>query len=231
MFTYKKYDRKAFRLIYTADGDEKARGAVINRDKIFPNAKEDEKLNIYIQSHALNRYKQRVDILEPAERNYHIQQTLITEQKVISFEKQHFLACTLDDAIIGYFTYFIRESDMIVNTFLPITSEQIPEGKKLRELLLFTNEDMVYLGMDKLSFFTLIDFEQIPTLKQALINSDIWKTKIAVDNVIQKKGEIKIDMNKTLFVKKFIDKQEQYRAEISLSDEFVKKIVENESVE
>jgi hypothetical protein len=219
MFKYKDIERKAFRLIYTADGDEKARGAVINRDKIYPNAKEDEKLNIYIQSHALNRYKQRVDILEPIERNYHIQQTLITEQKVIHYEKQHFLSCTFDDAIIGYFTYFIRECDMIINTFLPITSENTPEGKKLRDLLLFTNKDMAYLGMDKLSFYGAIDFEQIPTLKQALINSDIWKTKIAVDKTMQKKSETTIDMNKTIFVKNFIDKQEQYRAEMLVSDE------------
>ena len=218
MFKYKNIERKAFRLIYTADGEENARGAVIKRYKIYPNAKKEEELNIYIQSHALNRYKQRVDILDPNERNYHIQQVLITEQKVISFEKQHFWACTLGDAIIGYFTYFTRDCDMIVNTFLPITSENTPEGKKLRDMLILSNEDIVYLGMDKLSFYSTIDFEQIPALKQALINSDIWKTKIAVDNAIQKKGEVMIDMKKTLFVKKFIDKHEQYSAEMLLSD-------------
>jgi len=218
MFKYKDIERKAFRLIYTADGDEKARGAVIKKGKIYPNTKEDENLSIYIQSHALNRYKQRVDVLEPKERNYHIQKVLITEQKVVNFMKQFFLACTLDDAIIGYFTFFIIDNDMVVNTFLPITSENTPEGKKLHEILPLTNEDIVYLGMDKLAFYAMIDFEQIPTLKQALINSDIWKTKRAVDNANQKKGKIKIDMNKTLFVKKFIEKHEQHRAEMSFSE-------------
>ena len=218
MFTYKNIERKAFRLIYTADGEKTARGAVISRNKINPYAKEDEKLNIYIQSHALNRYKQRVDILEPRERNYHIQQELITGQKVIRFEKQNFLACTLDNATIGYFTYFTRENDLIVNTFLPVTSENTPEGKKLRDLLVLSKEDIVYMGMDKLSFYATIDFEQIRSLKQALIDSGIWKTKIAIDNTIQKNGEIKIDVNKTLFVKKFMDKHEQYRAEMLLSD-------------
>ena len=218
MFKYNNIDRKAFRLIYTADGEEKTRGAVINKDKIYPNAKKDEKLNIYIQSHALNRYKQRVDILDPKDRNYHIQHVLITEQKAVRYEKQQFLACILDGAIIGYFTYFVREADLVVNTFLPIVSENTPEGEKFRDLLLLSKEDILYLGMDKLSFYATIDFEQIPSLKQALIDADIWKTKIAVDNEIKKNGDIIIDENKTLFVKKFIDKHEQYRAEISLSD-------------
>jgi hypothetical protein len=218
MFNYKNIERKAFRLIYTADGDEKTQGAVINKNKIFPYGKEDEKFNIYIQSHALNRYKQRVDILEPPELNYQIQQILITEQKIIRFENQNLIACTLDNAIIGYFTYFLRESDMIINTFLPITTENTPEGKKLRDLLLLSNEDIVFLGMDKLSFYATIDFEQIPALKQVLINSDLWNTKTAIDSALQKKGEITIDMNSTLFVKKFMDKHERYRAEMLLSD-------------
>ena len=223
MFTYKNIERKAFRLIYTADGEEKTQGAVIKRNKIYPYAKEDEKLNIYIQSHALNRYKQRVDILDPSERNYHIQQILITEQKIVRFENQNLIACTLDNAIIGYFTYFTRDSDMIVNTFLPITTENTPEGKKIRDLLLLGNEDIVFWGMDKLSFYATIDFEQIQTLKEVLINSDLWETKMAVDKAIQKKGEITIDTNRTLFVKNYIDKHEKYRTEMLLSGKFLNK--------
>ena len=219
MFEYKNIERKAFRLIYTADGDEKARGAVIKREKIYPDAKEDENLNIYIQSHALNRFKQRVDILDPRERNYLIQKVLITEQKVVRFEKNVLLTCTLDDCTpIGYFTFFIRGCDLVVNTFLPLISANMPEGKILSELLTLTNKDFEYLGADKLNFFTTIDFEQIPALKQALIDADLWKTKLLLDKEIQNEGEIAMDMNKTKFVKQFLDKHEQYRNEMSLSE-------------
>ena len=219
MFEYKNIERKAFRLIYTADGDEKARGAVIKREKIYPDAKEDENLNMYIQSHALNRFKQRVDILEPKERNFLIQKVLITEQKVVRFEKNVLLTCTLDGCTpIGYFTFFIRGNDLIVNTFLPVISANMPEGKILSELLTLTNKDFEYFGADKLSFFSTIDFEQIPTLKQALIDADLWKTKLAIDKTSQNNGEIAIDLNKTKIVKQFLEKHEQYRNEMSLSE-------------
>ena len=216
MFRYNNIDRKAFRMIYTADGAKKARGAVIKKNKIYPDAKDDEELNIYIQSHALNRYKQRVDILEARERNYYIQHVLITDQLVIRYEKQNLLACMLDNAIIGYFTYFIKECDMVVNTFIPITSENTPEGKKLRNILILNNDDIVFLGMDKLSFYSMIDFEQIPTMKQALIDSEIWKTKLVVDNVIINLGNKIIDEKKTKFVKQYLEKNEQYRTEMLL---------------
>jgi len=216
MFKYNDIDRKAFRMIYTADGEEKARGAVIKKNKIYPSASENEELNIFIQSHALNRYKQRVDILEARERNYHIQQVLISDQKVIQCEKQNLLACMLDNATIGYFTYFIRECDMVVNTFIPITSENTPEGNILRKMLSLTNDDIVYLGMDKLSFYTTIDFEQIPKMKQAMLDSGIWKTKLAADGEIKKHDVITIDEKKTKFVKQYLEKNEQHRAEMLL---------------
>ena len=67
-------------------------------------------------------------------------------------------------------------------------------------------------GMDKLSFLYSVDFEQISILKQALIESGIWKSKLAIDNEeITCDGVI--DINKTRFVKNFFDKREQHLAE------------------
>jgi hypothetical protein len=65
--------------------------------------------------------------------------------------------------------------------------------------------------MDKLSFFTLIDFDQIPILKQALIDSGVWKTKEEIERIRRNASAepYPVDMNKTLFVKKFFDKMTQ----------------------
>ena len=191
--------------------DDYSCGATIQQKKFFSNAKEDENLNIYIQSHALHRFKERVDIFEPAYRNYLIQEVLIFEQIVIPFGRHFLLSCTIGGTSpIGYFTYFISGYDLVINTFLPLTSEGTPEGESLCKLLPLSKEDFNYLGMDKISFYSTIDFEQIPLLKNAFINSGIWKTKIAIEEVFDdtlfEKETPSIDMNKTMFVKNFFDK-------------------------
>jgi hypothetical protein len=218
VFTCNNIKRKAFRMIYMPLGGENdhMRGAVIPRRKFYPKAFFNKKYNIYIQSHALHRFKERIDIFEPAERNVFIQNALIFEQAVVPFEKHFLLSCTIGGTSpIGYFTYFISGSDLVINTFLPLTSEGTPEGERLRKLLPLNKEDYNYLGMDKISFYSTIDFEQIPVLKDALISSGIWKTKIAIDDIFDdellEKEPPSIDMNKTMFVKNYFDKLEHCR--------------------
>jgi len=216
-FTYHNIERKAFRLILTANGIYEPSWAVIKAKRIFPEADENKKLNIYIQSHVLHRFKERMDLFEPHIRNYLIQYALTNGQLVVSTEKQKYLACAMKDFNFGYFTFFVQGDDIVVNTFIPLVSEYTPEGKKLHELLSLSKEDMIYLGMDKLSFYTKVDFEKIPILKQALIDADLWKTKLGLDDMLVKavleEGESSIDMQKTLFVKNFFDKYQQYRTQ------------------
>ena len=217
IFNYHNIERRAFQLILPDRGLFKPSWSIIRTNRIFPNAKENQYLNIYIQAHALHRLKERMDIFEPTTRNYLIQYTFQRGQLVVSTEKQKFLACALTTCVLGYFTFFIQGFDIVINTFIPIVSEATPEGEKLHKLLRLSKEDIVYLGMDKLSFFTKIDFEQIPVLKQALIDADIWKTKIELDGMLDKDsleaGETPIDMQKTLFVKHFFDKLQQHNTE------------------
>jgi hypothetical protein len=76
-----------------------------------------------------------------------------------------------------------------------------------------TKEEIIYLGMDKLSFYITVDFEQIPILKQALVDSNIWATKLVLDEQfldgkeITEEHKLKVQ-NKTNFVKNFFDKRE-----------------------
>ena len=210
MFTHNGVKRKAFRLMIAEDGLSKPGGAVVSRNKIFPKAKEDEHFNIYIQSHMLHRFKERVNIFEAQGRNYLLQTSLTFYQKIVTTDKKSFFACTLDDYPIGYYTFFVDGGDIVLNTFIPLVNENTPEGKKLHELLPLAKEDIIYLGMDKISFFSDIDFEQIPILKQALIDSNIWQSKQAIDEIQMRKPSNKdvnlVDMNKTMFVKRFFDK-------------------------
>ena len=218
VFTYYNIERKAFRLFITEQGFTEPSWAIVRRNKIFPKAKKNEELNIYIQSHALYRFKERIDILEPPDRNFLIQYALTNAQHVVKTEKETLLACLIDGKHpAGYFTFFIQGHDIVINTFLYLASDNTPEGKKLHALLKLSREDILYLGMDRISFYAKVDFDRIPLLKQALIDSDIWPLKLVIDEMADeeqvKQGVSAIDMQKTMFVKNFFDKFEAYHRE------------------
>jgi len=211
-FIYNNVERKAFRLLITDAGIYKPAYASIKRSDIFPNTKNEERLNVYIQSHVLQRFKQRLDAFKPEIRNLLIQHAFTTGLTLRSNGKQILFACSIDDDDnpAGYFTSFVQGNDIVINTFLPVTSENTPEGKKLQELLQISKEEIIYLGMDKISFFFKVDFELIPVLKQALIDSEIWKTKLALDEIRNSEesdfDDMTVDMNKTMFVKNYFEK-------------------------
>jgi hypothetical protein len=68
----------------------------------------------------------------------------------------------------------VVDDKIILLTFLPLSSPDVPEGKCLHKVLDMTKEDLKYLNMDKLSFYRVTDFDTIPQLKAALIEAGIW---------------------------------------------------------
>jgi hypothetical protein len=185
-FTYKNIERKAFRLHLTADGLTAPRPALVPRNFFIPKAGEDEWLNVYIQSHALHRMAERLDTFDSETRNISMQYITLLEPAVT--EKQILFKCIMYGIISGYFTYFIQGDDVVLNTFLPITSEITPEGKKFHELFPLSKDEIIYLGMDKISFLLNFDFEQLPEMKQALIDSNIWETKLMLERELRFNG-------------------------------------------
>ena len=222
-FTINNIERKAFRMLTPALGIYKPSQVTVFRNKIFPNTKEDDLLEVYIQSHALHRFKERIDSSAPSFQNFLIQSSFTNGMHLVPFAGRALFSCLIDEKNpIGYFTHFVQDNNLIVNTFIPLTSEGTPEGKKLHELLPLSKEDIIYLGMDKISFYLNIDFEQIPKLKQALIDSGIWETKLALDQINEREtieiDRTTIDEKKTMFIKNFFDKREQYSTDILLRE-------------
>ena len=215
-FIFNNIERKAFKMFIPESGLFAPTEVTVDRKEIFPKAKTDDKLNIYIQSHVLHRFKERVDILDPENQNLLLQYVFYVNQKLITHENKVLFACLIEEGQypVGYFTYFVQDNDIVINTFLPLTSSDTPEGKKLQESLPLSKEDMIYLGMDKLSFLLEVDFEQIPTLKQALIDSGIWEIKLALNNMRNEENfeesEYEIDAQKTKMVKSFFDKLDEH---------------------
>ena len=226
VFIHNNIARKAFRMYITPNGTNQPKPATVSSRKFYLKSKSfslraltDMKLNIYIQSHVLQRFKQRMDVFEPYTHNLLLQFAFTAGIHLVSFDNQVLFSCLIEDGRLtaGYFTCFQKGGDIVINTFLPITSHNTPEGKKLYELLSLSKEEITYLGMDRISFFVKVDFEQIPRLKQALIDSTIWQLKIKLEHILaqdEEPGYIEslIDLNKTMFVKNFLDKREQQNA-------------------
>jgi hypothetical protein len=217
-FKYHNVERTAFRLAigptYDISGDMSCEGATIAMSKIFPHAEPNRQLNIFIQSHAIHRFKERIDTIIPVMRNEYLVLSLMFIQKtVLSPNNTPLIACIMPvdgvDKTIGYFAFTIDGDNLFVLTLLPLLSYNVPEGRILYEHLHLSPDDMKYLGMDKLSFFYEIDISQIPLLKQVLYDELHLKYMHTASNTFLDRP-ISFNKKKTLFVKNFFQKLEEH---------------------
>ena len=211
-FSFNNIYRQTFRMFEPADGLYLPKPLTIFQTALFPNEKEDRVFNMYVQSHVFHRFKERMDTLSPTDLNLLFQYTFTRYLKLVKYDNRELFACLIaDNCSIGYFSFLIRGDDIVINTFLPLVGENTPEGKKLQKLLSLSKDEVIYLGMDKISFFTRVDFEQVPELKKALIDSNIWPIKLALDDLFETEDADSdaspIDINKTMFVKNYFDKR------------------------
>lgn len=220
-FTYNEKERIAFRVRAGRVIHEPPHDAKIDRWFILHKEEMPVYLGIYIQSHALQRCKERMDIFPAHRRNCHIMEPLLYMHRVAKTPSgRPMLECytEVDNTIVrfGYFPFIIQNKKLIVLTFLPLTAPDTMEGDYLRKHLGLETEDMKYLGMDKLSFFLAVDFEQIPLLKKALIKTNIWK----LIQYATKDPDLNfsIDQKRTQMVKKFFEQKSEIEEEIIYSE-------------
>jgi hypothetical protein len=114
-------------------------------------------MEIYIQSHALQRLKERLDCLKPMFANVHLIYSL--EDMRIHKEKDgtYFIEYSLNNIKVGYLVANILDNKLVIRTFLFITQNGTPEGDKLSELYGLAKLDKSYIALDKLSTYVLTD--------------------------------------------------------------------------
>ncbi|MDR3262060.1 MAG: hypothetical protein LBT78_09565 [Tannerella sp.] len=204
-FRHKNLKRLAYR-IWTGDaGMHNNMPVTIPVQKLFPYSDSDKNLELFIQAHAIHRYKERFDIFQPPGRNYLILSSLFLQQKVKMGFDGPMITCTVEDAAFGYFPFTVQGDKLFILTFLPPINDMTYEGKKFMDMFHLKKEDLIHLGMDKLSFYEDVDFEQIPVLEKALIDLDLFgvnDTLVSLTNY-----EPEYDPARTAFVKSFFEKQ------------------------
>ncbi|MDR1344006.1 MAG: hypothetical protein LBJ39_01510 [Tannerellaceae bacterium] len=209
-FKYRNKERTAFRIAMGQHLYQPYTGATIPISKILPDVKRDRELDIYIQSHAIHRFKERIDTLHPVMRNEYFVLSLMIAQKLVKGPSgMHYIACIMpvdsgtSEVTIGYFAFTIDGDNLLVLTLLPLLSKSVPEGGVLYDRLHLSPEDLKYLGMDKLSFFYDVDIEQIPILKQVLFDELHLDYVHTLYNSNRDEGDRSFNEKKTLFVKNY----------------------------
>lgn len=128
-------------------------------------------LNVYIQSHALNRLAERLDGVEPGVLHFSIYSS-ISEPKVCK-SRSGFLMFEYEifGNKAGYLLGEVVDEKIVIKTFLFLTNSGTPEADRLQASTGLMKEDIMYLDIDKLSTFVYSDIAGNDRIKQLFIDA------------------------------------------------------------
>jgi hypothetical protein len=114
-------------------------------------------MDLYIQSHAFIRLRERIDTLDHFCLNLTLSNTLDKKEITIQPGGKALLAYYALEHKLGYFVLDILEDLVVIKTFLFITNTGCPEGDRLDSELNVGKFEKEYVGIDKLSTFVQSD--------------------------------------------------------------------------
>ncbi len=130
-----------------------------------------KKLYLYIQSHALNRISERIDIYENNYSNSLIWNNTSSIKKVIRYKENYLVPFKVLGIKIGYLLAEIVDDKFIITTFLLITHFDTPEGDRFKKVTGLGFSDISYWKLDKLSTFRTFDSEKYPRIADYLVRA------------------------------------------------------------
>jgi hypothetical protein len=139
----------------------------IEPDTRFP----DLRMRVYIQQHAINRLMERTCCPFPHWIFAYLTYAML-KPTIIRLSKDRFLfEYHVVDIKIGYLVVQKIEGDLLIRTFLFITHNGTPEGRKLEELTGLQKEDKKYLSIDNLQSLANSDIEQNETIRDIFLKA------------------------------------------------------------
>jgi len=120
----------------------------------------DDPLPVYIQRHALQRLDERLGLQA---NNVHAHLFFSLYEQPVNYVLGN--GCTLIefnmyDYKVGYLLTTLHDDRLVIRSFLFLTNDGTPEGRKLRQLTGLVKHDKKYLGIDKLSTFTAYNIHE-----------------------------------------------------------------------
>lgn len=194
--------RQAYRLSWFAHS-EGPYGRTIDAGLLgLADKSSDTPIDIYIQQHAINRMKERLDCLPNSEIFLMLDVSFRTPIVLYTGDRCYLIEYRIGESKIGYLLGEYVEGILLLKTFLFVTSNGTPEGQKLYELYGLGKLDKKYLMLDKLSSYIRSDignneklkalFEQIGCAGLLNIEEDVQM------RAARKKGNVHLDPNKVL---------------------------------
>lgn len=123
-------------------------------------------LDVYIQSHALTRLKERLDLLDQEAINYALWENTSDIKQFVNYHGYLLLPFKVFGIKTGYLVANVTDDKLLFRTFLFITHNTSPEGDRLRKLSGLGKEDITYWKIDRLSTFVKLNEEKYPGLIQ-----------------------------------------------------------------
>lgn len=120
----------------------------------------EKEFDVYIQNHALNRLKERIDCFDPPHISRNIYLNTL-EPTVISRGKNTFLITYfIGTKRIGYLVCCIYQDMLVIKTFILLTQNGTPERNKLEHILHVKKYDFNFILLNKLSHFIASDIPE-----------------------------------------------------------------------
>ncbi|MCE4563625.1 hypothetical protein INQ51_04825 [Maribellus sp. CM-23] len=125
---------------------------------------------VYIQTHAINRLRERIDTLSRDCVELYVY--LSFQNPVITFFRGKILVdYVYAQTKLGYLLVEIADNVLLIKTFLLLTNQATPEGEKLKDLTGLSKIDMKYWNIDRLSTFQKTDMEENEELQLIFRNA------------------------------------------------------------
>ena len=131
----------------------------------------DLELDVYIQSHALTRLEERLDVFKLSEPNSYLFSSFLEPVIIKNFKGRTLIKYGNFADTLGYLVAEVIDGAILIKTFLFITNDGTPEGEKLKELAGLSITGKKYFKIDTLSTFFFSDIEDDETLKELFINA------------------------------------------------------------
>jgi hypothetical protein len=148
-----------------------------------------KELDIYIQSHAIKRMEERLDLLDKEAINFTLCVNTTYNKKIEIYNNYILFNVAIHDIKVGYFVANIFDNKLVIRTFLFVTHNSTPEGDKLKEITGLEKNDVKYWKIDRLSTLVNVDVETYPEIAKIFEEAglkDLFKLKnkgFGVDNL------------------------------------------------
>lgn len=128
-------------------------------------------LPVYIQTHALQRLEERLNCVHANLASYYIYEAVKAGIIIKRPDNNFLIEYKYNGKKSGYLLAGIYGDKVVIRTFLFLTNNGTPEGKKLQKLAGIQKQDKQYLLLDKLSTFMNPDLRKNETIRRLFFDA------------------------------------------------------------